>query len=494
MKRFLSFLLSATIMLSMCAIPTFANDAVKEDDHVVYLTSQSSVSMQDVVSMTDGVVARATEKVSSSEIYDAPFVVVEFEALQNDANLLDYTKDLISIGKIVLIRADAYQANASIITKMLGFPDAGDRLFETAQAALQERITTFGFIVFIDSNLQLQVVRQRIDRATFEQSNTMRSKLSEAKSISAEVQPVEGSITDETLDQEMIERYLNCEKPSLSEQVEAINDFLSYNSPTDVSNYVDMDTELAAQGFDVGCNYEKIYDTVTYYNKQGAVAGSITKRICAARLYPETTVKTGAPKPAATSGTTTKWAFQAVINMSPKWKASDKYHSSTNSTLYTSFTTYPVGSGNTSYKNVIMDYLPKIDTSGATDVTYSLGATGSISSKNGNAAGINGGVSWKQSYKDVEFTIDYSAGANVKTNKAAWNYDMDSAWRIWPTEVEKTTIELKSAVRVDNTGNKKACVQLNVQPCWYQRNGILKTSDYWVIPAMSSVVYQLPVR
>lgn len=200
MKRFLSFLLSATIMLSMCAIPTFANDAVKEDDHVVYLTSQSSVSMQDVVSMTDGVVARATEKVSSSEIYDAPFVVVEFEALQNDANLLDYTKDLISIGKIVLIRADAYQANASIITKMLGFPDAGDRLFETAQAALQERITTFGFIVFIDSNLQLQVVRQRIDRATFEQSNTMRSKLSEAKSISAEVQPVEGSITDETLD------------------------------------------------------------------------------------------------------------------------------------------------------------------------------------------------------------------------------------------------------------------------------------------------------
>ena len=184
----------------MCAIPTFANDAVKEDDHVVYLTSQSSVSMQDVVSMTDGVVARATEKVSSSEIYDAPFVVVEFEALQNDANLLDYTKDLISIGKIVLIRADAYQANASIITKMLGFPDAGDRLFETAQAALQERITTFGFIVFIDSNLQLQVVRQRIDRATFEQSNTMRSKLSEAKSISAEVQPVEGSITDETLD------------------------------------------------------------------------------------------------------------------------------------------------------------------------------------------------------------------------------------------------------------------------------------------------------
>ena len=147
-----------------------------------------------------------------------------------------------------------------------------------------------------------------------------------------------------------------------------------------------------------------------------------------------------------------------------------------------------------SYKNVIMDYLPKIDTSGATDVTYSLGATGSISSKNGNAAGINGGVSWKQSYKDVEFTIDYSAGANVKTNKAAWNYDMDSAWRIWPTEVEKTTIELKSAVRVDNTGNKKACVQLNVQPCWYQRNGILKTSDYWVIPAMSSVVYKLPVR
>lgn len=233
------------------------------------------------------------------------------------------------------------------------------------------------------------------------------------------------------------------------------------------------------------------FPTVTYLDSSTNIAvGSITRRICAARLYPTTTVKTGTPYPVATGNT--KWAFQAVINLSPKWST----NGAVNGNLYISFTTYPVGINNATYKNVIMDYQPKTDTSEKTDVTYSIGANGSLGTE-GPSAGISGGVSWVKSYKDITFTVDFASGSSTTTNRAAWYYTIghgaDINWDLWfPKDVQKSTVELISAVRVDNNGHDTVGVQLNTQPTWGKANGLFPGKKY--TPSVSSVVYILPVR
>lgn len=486
MKKFMSLALILCLSFSLIAVPANAAENESTNNNAIYLFSENNATLEE---SNPTVTVKDIGKIESGDVLNAPYIIVDFDVLNDDAEVLDYISNLVKVGKIIFVRAEAHTANVSLIERLFDYSASDNgQIYETSSAALMERINTFGFVVYLDSNQNLQVVRQSADYVSLTEK-AFSEDSSKANASDFVVEQVE--ISGSEMSKERASALLNSKRPSFDDEVEAINEFLSYNSPTDVHNFSDMNQEIDAQGFDVGCNYERLWDTVNYYTvENGMAVGSITRRICAARLYPETTVKIGAPSPVATGNT--KWAFQSVINLSPKWSTNEVV----NGNLYTSFTTYPVGSSNLTYKNVIMDYQPKTDTSGKTDVTYSIGPEFSWG-KEGAEVGISGGVSWVKSYEDITFTVDYSAGANTSTNIAAWYYTIGRGTEIngdlwFPKALQKSTVELISAVRVDNNGHTSVGVQLNTQPTWGKLTGFLTGTAY--TPAMSSVVYILPVR
>lgn len=486
MKKFLSLALILCLSFSLIAFPVNAAEIESTNSNAIYLISENNATLEE---SNPTITVKNISKIESDDILNAPYIIVDYDVLNGDAEVLDYISNLVKVGKIIFIRAAAHTANVSMIKKLLDYSASDNgQIYETSAAALMERINTFGFIVYLDSNQNLQVVRQSADYVSLtEKALSVDSSEENASDTVVEQVDTSGS----KMSQERALALLNSKRPSFDDEVEAINEFLSYNSPTDVHHFSDMSQEIGAQGFTVGCNYEMLWDTVNYYtDEDGMTVGSITRRICASRLYPETTVKTGDPYPVATGNT--KWAFQSVINLSPKWSTNEVV----NGSLCTSFTTYPVESGNLTYKNVIMDYQPKTDTSGKTDVTYSIGPELSWG-KEGAEVGISGGVSWVKSYKDITFTVNYSAGANTSVNCAEWYYTIGNGAEkngdLWfPKAVQKSTVELISAVRVDNNGHTSVGVQLNTRPTWGKLTGFLTGTTY--APAWSSVVYILPVR
>lgn len=485
MKKIMSMALILCLSFSLIAVPSNAAEYESTDNNAIYLFSENNATFDEI---NPAVTAMNIGKVHSNDVLNAPYIIVDFDALNSDAIILDYISNLVKIGKIIFIRAEAHTANVSLLETLFDYSSIDNgQMYETSSAALMERINTFGFIVYLDSNQNLQIVRQSADYVSLTEK-IFSEETSQSDISDFVVEQV--TILESAMSKDRASALLNSKRPSFNDEIEAINEFLSYNSPTDVHNFSDLEHDIDAQGFDVGCNYERLWDTVNYYTTEdGMAVGSITRRICAARLYPETTVKIGAPSPVATGNT--KWAFQSVINLSPKWSTNEVV----NGNLYTSFTTYPVGASNLTYKNVIMDYQPKTDTSGKKDVTYSIGPEFSWG-KEGAEIGISGGVSWVKSYENITFTVDYSAGENTSTNNAAWYYTIGRGTEIGdllsPQALQKTTVEIISAVRIDNNGHTSVGVQLNTQPTWGKLTGFLTGTIY--TPAMSSVVYILPVR
>ena len=58
--------------------------------------------------------------------------------------------------------------------------------------------------------------------------------------------------------------------------------------------------------------------------------------------------------------------------------------------------------------------------------------------------------------------------------------------------MQKNTIELVSAVRINNDGNTKVGVQLNTAPTWMRSDTLFTHLTYRC--NVESVVYMLPVR
>ncbi|MCI8605224.1 MAG: hypothetical protein HFE79_14000, partial [Ruminiclostridium sp.] len=408
------------------------------------------------------------------------FVKIVSSFIIQHQDVLNYVSNLIHIGKIIFIRADSYTANESIIRHILGYKDCEIGKIYDNPYSLVNRINTLGHMVYLDAHQNLQVVRQTIEYVSPTEKIT-KNDINEINNM--EEQIVVKNDADELWLNYSIERPII----DFNTQIQFVSDFLTYNSPTDMHIFNSAELDIKPQSFDVGSNYEKIYDTKIYLDENSNRIGSITKRICAARLDPVTNVKTGTPSPVATGNT--KWAFQSVINMSP-----NRDKDFLNAYLYTSFTTYPIKSTNLTYKNIIADYQPKVDISGATEVTHSIGATSSIGTTQ-SSAGINGGVTWKKSYKDINFDIDYKSGASTETNIARWNYkigngDYDTNFGV--CDVQKNTIELVSAVRINNDGNTKVGVQLNTAPTWMRSDTLFTHLTYRC--NVESVVYMLPVR
>lgn len=477
-KRIFSVFIVALLVISIFGLPVAALEVESDDSSETILFLTSNNSSNHLSCSIKGLRELNVADVTLTDVCNSAYITVNFLDLRSDEELLKYVTDLVDIGKVVYIRASGYSANESLIRDILT-PEAKNEseIIETSPEALYARSNTFGYIIYRDSAQHIQVIRQR-NESIFLDNDIPESVIN-------------GQITVEgQLDFDNIVNSNKIIDMEFAEELDAVDDFLSYLSPTDLSYWYDQNIDLSAQAFDVGSNYEYILDTINYYYGDVRI-GAYTRRICASRLYPETSVKTGTPYPAVTSGNT-KWAFQAVINMSPN----NSGEGVVNCELYTSFTTYPVGTGNLTYKNVITDYLPKTDTSGQTDITYTIGPNFAYSSKDGASGSISGGVSWVESYKDITFTVDYAAGLNTSTNVAAWNYKIGKGGDInadilFPKSIQKTNIELISAVRVDNYGHTRAGVQLNVSPKWGKTTGFLSTTTY---STLSQIAIMLPVR
>lgn len=167
---------------------------------------------------------------------------------------------------------------------------------------------------------------------------------------------------------------------------------------------------------------------------------------------------------------TSKWAYMCDTYMQPTWSQSKAYRS-LNKNLSVSFTTYPTGSGNATYKMTLRDYTPKVDLSGKTDVTLSVGANGTASGSPGftGSAGFN----VKTSFADVKITVpNWQIGLSHSQNIATINFALGGSFdRLTSKAVMTSTVSLPSGVVLWNYANKYSCVQFDYSAYWYINNG-----------------------
>lgn len=164
MKKIISLVLLLCLSLSFVSFSATAEENETIANSVIYLLPTGANFTEKTTNTA--VTASDINDLQREEVLSAPYIVVDFDAI-NDEEVLNYVSNLINVGKIIFIRADSHTANVSLIKNLLGYSQLNDgQLYETSPAALMERINTFGFIVYLDSNQHLQIVRQSADYVT----------------------------------------------------------------------------------------------------------------------------------------------------------------------------------------------------------------------------------------------------------------------------------------------------------------------------------------
>ena len=465
-KAFIFFSLSVLLTTMFYTKVKASTSIIKtnyEQVKFVYLKDNFNNQKQN----NESVIEKNIAEISLEDILNTQVFIVELELLQ-DKDKCIFVKNLIQSGKMVFIHAEAYEANRTLIHDMLNFPEKNGELITSSDIELKERINTYGYIVYIENNI-LQVVRQLYDNSTAKLKNYINNDLGisieQLETLpNDEKNKVRSKIESKKID--LLRDRLNM---SFDDQIEAIEDFISYNG----ANHSGTTNGIQSRGLNASFDYEVLYDTITYLNVTGSSIGSITRTINAKRLN-------------AASAATKQWAFVASVDMSPKYSSNKKV---ANDALVLGLSTYPVGTSNITYKQVIMDYLPKTDTSGQSSTTYSIGA-----SLSNSGVSISGGATWTATYKDVDFKVDRVSGANTNHNYIRWDFVMPIDNRNSLKNVHKSTICLIGGVRIANSGPKKTAVQLNVKSYWYQVVGSTNATDLRYAADVGGTVWILPVK
>lgn len=417
------------------------------------------------------------DEVDVEDIIDKTFVIVDFDNLNTDKETLKLVKDVLCSGKMIFVRAKAYTANESILYKIIGYKqNSGEAIVENDEA-LKERVNTIGYVVFLDDNNCLQISRQRIVNVNDQVLEKLQDYKEDNKNqlSKQEIEFIKQEINE-------LNKQENNVNLGIDQEIKCMEEFSSYMTPTvEYINEADSG-KVMPQGFDTGHNYTKIVDTVycVYENK---TMGAMTLRLYASRLYPKAKWNGKAPSNVSSS-TTTKWAYKAELEMSPRWSK----QSAKNNKLNLVMRTYATDSTAWTYQQVVFDYLPKTEISGSTEITYSLGASGS---KEG--AKVSGGATWTQKMPDVDFTVDYAAGKKTKLNYASWTYYINMGMRLNPKNVAQSTICLPGSVVVYNYSKNRCAINVKFTGTWYINGGTFNWSDY-LVSTSDYYSWRLPVH
>ena len=165
-------------------------------------------------------------------------------------------------------------------------------------------------------------------------------------------------------------------------------------------------------------------------------------------LTSDTTNSTGKPTPASpASPNETRWAWKAVSTVSPKWNEQKTFILNANLWLRT----FPTGSGNATYKQIITDYAPIVALSGKSSATLDLSTGGASIKFTANFNHVN-----------IE-VLDYAAGLKTTYNLARIRYTVPCTLDPALWSEAKNTLDFPMGVATSNTGNKNACIQLDSQ-------------------------------
>lgn len=475
MKKFTSYIASLLIfVLCLLSFTSYAFAQSNDNNHdllarAVYLTNNKESAEE---SVKEGISTVSYENINSSKVVDSDITIVDFEDLFDNNVFADEVSKHIRNGKKFYVRAQGYSANSDIISKILDIPETNGKVLEADDSGNYARIGTFGYMVFIDMNGNLQIVRQ------------LRA-FAEDESISDEVIDTPKQIlgTEQTTDDERLKMkkvFDNAPEFTYADEIDAIDSFLTTYSEREILKRSGENTNnLEAQSTFTSYAYEKIYDTTYWYanvrtssssTTSNKKIGAITRVMYAKRLYCAT-ANWGNP-----SYLTSKWAYMSDTYKQPTWSQSKTYRS-LNNNLCISYSTFPTGSGNATYKMILRDYTPKVDLSGKTDVTLSVGAN-VTASKNPGFTGSTG-FNTKTSFADVKITVPkWQVGQSYSQNIVQINFAIGGTFdRLSSKVVMTSTISLPSGVVLWNYANKYSCIQVNYSANWYINNGVANTYD-----------------
>lgn len=442
-------------------------------EHSVYITDKKA-KMQEAKEAD--INTTNTAALYSNSIDDSAIIIVDFDELWENTKFAASVAEQIRCGKVFYFRADGYSANRSIISSVLGIDDSAGYIRESSDSAVVNRDGTFGYIVFINADGKLQMVRQLV---SFVDSLVPISEYDESATLG-----VASSVQDDTYSSLSVISEPIISKDSIafsfSDEMDAVDSFLDEYSPTDVNKVIEVeDHGLSAQSTFSSYAYEVLYDTQYYYYYVRTSSddtttlkklGAVTRALYAERLYCATSGFSD------TSQITSKWGYMADVWMQPTWNQST-YYRAMNYNLAVSFYTFPQGVNNDTYMMILRDYTPGVDLSGKTDVTLSVGANAAYS--DGTELGGSAGFSVTTSYDHVEITVpQWQTGKSYSYNVAGWNYRIGKTLtRLTTKPVAVSTIKLPAGVVLWNYSTTYSCIQLNFEAKWYVNQGFLNIND-----------------
>ena len=410
-------MLSTALSLSAGAATTKFLDT---DNKYVYITNFSDQDKRLIEKKT------AKDYTNSRFASDNSIAVVDFLELRENDSILAVANELVDNGKYLYVRASGHLANQTLLNEMFDSKDTGNVMYD--EASLLNRDSTTGFLVYKDSLGDLQTPRFYSIIAQSEHEETI-GELKQSKVIDNK----ETIRPEETFEDEL----------STLEHA-----FTHYTQ--DVAKSFQQDVpEVKTQTFEGGKNhYQKVVDTVSLKDAAGVTLGTETRRLYAYRLHPKATNSTGKPTPASpASPNETRWAWKAVSTVSPKWNEQKTFILNSNLWLRT----FPTGSGNATYKQIITDYAPTVALSGKSSATLDLSTGGASIKFTANFNHVN-----------IE-VLDYAAGLKTTYNLARIRYTVPCT--LYPAlwSEAKNTLDFPMGVATSNTGNKNACIQLDSQ-------------------------------
>ena len=231
----------ALIMAFVSCFLSFTSYAFAQSDNnkhnslanTVYLTNSKENAK---ISTQNGITVTSIKNINSHLVNDSNITIIDFDDVFNNEEFATEVSNQIKSGKKFYIRATEYSANSEIISKLLNIPNTGGKILEADKSGNYARIGTFGYIVFIDSNGNSQIIRQL--RAFADDESTTEDK---TKQITNEENNSNTEIS------KIKKAFENAPNLTYSDELDAIDSFLTAYSKRSVNGLSSKNNGIRTQ-------------------------------------------------------------------------------------------------------------------------------------------------------------------------------------------------------------------------------------------------------
>ncbi|MBR3460164.1 MAG: hypothetical protein IKH21_05130 [Clostridia bacterium] len=411
------------------------------EGEILYLTEGKNTATQQEAQTTESVAAVNFKSVNADRVENAMYIILDYaEIIGNDA-LLKKVKEMVASGKYVFIRANGREATRDDIYKLLE-EEAVFNVEDSEFDALKAQYQTSGYIIHKDD------YGMNVLRLQFSEDNSFQNFSVYEKGVDLS----SGTLSKEAR-QMLITDLSKAESVSFIEEVEATKSYVSSR----ISNItVDADSPNSTPTDNIYTwplrhDWER-----SIFRHNGVQYGVITRYLRGKEVYP--------------SPDGPQYIFVLVHEM-----ANGQYEGkiTRNAQLEVKMLTCPSLSG-ISYHRMITENQPKTDMSGQTSVSMSFGVS--------QSSGVNAGVSWSTSFKDVEIAATLQKDSYL--HLAQWSFKMQHLKEVG------AGVTLQTAILIENQNGGSVGFESRMYPkWWYQGSNWLgiPTDEYVNTPYNGSL-------